>query len=81
MLRLATQAVALLCAPLLSLCTALAQTYPNRAITLIDPFPPGDIADIIIRSLEPRISGELGQSLVIEYRSRFSVNSSVPADS
>jgi tripartite-type tricarboxylate transporter receptor subunit TctC len=59
MLRLATYAVAFLWALLLSLGTALAQTYPNRPITLIHPF---------IRTLEPKLSAELGQALVIEYR-------------
>src|SRR6476660_479692 len=68
MLRLATYAVAFLWALLLSLGTALAQTYPNRPITLIHPFQPGDIVDIFIRTLEPKLSAELGQALVIEYR-------------
>src|SRR6185503_7755881 len=47
---------------------ALAQTYPSRSITLIVSFPPGASADIVARTLEPRVSAELGQSLVIENR-------------
>jgi len=53
---------------LLSLCPALAQTYPSRAVTLVVTFPPGASADIVARTLEPSVSGELGQSLVIENR-------------
>jgi tripartite-type tricarboxylate transporter receptor subunit TctC len=68
MLRLGTHAVAFLWALLFSLGTALGQTYPNRPITLIHSFQPGDIADIFIRTLEPKIAAELGQALVIEYR-------------
>ena len=68
MLRLATLAAAIACALLLSQAAALAQTYPSRSITLIVSFPPGASADIVARTLEPRVSAELGQSLVIENR-------------
>ena len=68
MLRLATQAAAIACALLLSHAAACAQTYPSRPITLIVSFPPGASSDIVARTLEPRVSAELGQSLVIENR-------------
>ena len=68
MLRLAAQAAAIACALLLLQPAALAQTYPSRSITLIVSFPPGASADIVARTLEPRVSAELGQSLVIENR-------------
>ena len=68
MFRLATQAAAIACALLLLQPAALAQTYPSRSITLIVSFPPGASADIVARTLEPRVSAELGQSLVIENR-------------
>jgi tripartite-type tricarboxylate transporter receptor subunit TctC len=68
MFRLATQAAAIACALLLSQPAALAQTYPSRSITLIVSFPPGASADIVARTLEPRVAAELGQSLVIENR-------------
>jgi tripartite-type tricarboxylate transporter receptor subunit TctC len=68
MFRLATQAAAISCALFLFQSAPLAQTYPNRPITLIVSFPPGASADIVARTLEPRVSAELGQSLVIENR-------------
>jgi len=68
MLRLATQAAVIACALLLLQAAAGAQTYPNRPITLIVTFPPGASSDIVARTLEPGVSAELGQSLVIENR-------------
>src|SRR4051794_709935 len=68
MLRLCMQAATAVCVLLVSVNGALAQPYPTRTITLIHPFQPGDIVDIFIRSLEPRISAELGRALVIDYR-------------
>jgi tripartite-type tricarboxylate transporter receptor subunit TctC len=65
---LATHIAAPLFALLLSLCPALAQTYPSRTLTLIVTFPAGASADIVARTLEPNVSAELGQSLVIENR-------------
>jgi tripartite-type tricarboxylate transporter receptor subunit TctC len=68
MLRRAMLAAAIACALLLWQAAALAQTYPSRSITLIVSFPPGASADIVARTLEPRVSAELGQNLVIENR-------------
>ncbi len=68
MLRLATQAAAIACALLVLPAGAGAQTYPTRPITLIVTFPPGASSDIVARTLEPGVSAELGQSLVVENR-------------
>jgi tripartite-type tricarboxylate transporter receptor subunit TctC len=61
-LRLATGAVAL---PALSR-AAMAETYPSRPITLIVPFPPGGLADLIARLITEGMRARLGQSLIIE---------------
>ncbi len=45
-----------------------AQTWPNRPITLIVPFPPGGLADIVARPVAEALGRELGQSVVIENR-------------
>jgi tripartite-type tricarboxylate transporter receptor subunit TctC len=45
---------------------AFAQSYPTRPITLIVPFPPGGIIDGTARVIEPILSKELGQPIVIE---------------
>ena len=47
---------------------ALAQnaSYPNKSITMIVPFPPGGLADIVARPVAEAMSRELGQPVVIE---------------
>lgn len=45
---------------------ALAQNYPNKAIQVIVPYPAGDLADVIARSLGQKMSEELGQPIVVE---------------
>ena len=47
--------------------TAWAQTdYPNKALKMIVPFPPGGLADIVARPVSEALSRELGQPVVIE---------------
>src|SRR5256885_11800388 len=46
--------------------TAQAQTYPNRPITMVVPFPPGGIADITGRPFGAVMSRILGQPVIIE---------------
>ena len=43
-----------------------AQTYPNKPITLIVPYPPGGATDAISRIIQDSMSQSLGQQLVIE---------------
>ena len=58
-----------LAACLLLCCTsyAVAQgTWPTRAITMVVPFPPGGLADLVARPVAEAMSRELGQPVVIE---------------
>jgi tripartite-type tricarboxylate transporter receptor subunit TctC len=48
--------------------SAAAQTYPNRQIHLITPFPPGGGTDAVVRSLGMRLAERLGQPVIIEAR-------------
>ena len=47
---------------------ALAQSaaWPTKAITMIVPFPPGGLADLVARPVAEAMSRELGQPVVIE---------------
>jgi len=47
---------------------ALAQTYPDRQVTIVVPFPPGGTADIIARLLAPALSKAMGVTFLIENR-------------
>jgi len=47
--------------------SAIAQSsWPTRAITMIVPFPPGGLADLVARPVAEAMSRELGQPVVIE---------------
>ena len=45
---------------------AWAQAYPSRPITMIVPFPPGGLADVIGRIAAEGMRASLGQSIIIE---------------
>ena len=48
---------------------ALAQeTWPSRPVKLLVPYPPGGATDVIGRVLAQRLSGPLGQQVVVENR-------------
>ena len=47
-------------------CSAFAQDYPNRSITLIVPFPPGGVADNVARPVAQALGKQLAQPVVIE---------------
>ncbi len=42
--------------------------YPDHAITMLVPFPPGGVADTVARPVADALSRELGQSVVVENR-------------
>lgn len=62
--------VAVACAVLASLLSlnssSLSQTYPDRAITVIVPYAPGDNTDVTARIVLEGMSQVIGQRFVIE---------------
>jgi tripartite-type tricarboxylate transporter receptor subunit TctC len=53
----------------LALCAGVqANSFPEKAITVIVPFPPGGSTDAIARVIGPKITARLGQPWVIENR-------------
>ncbi len=44
------------------------EVYPNRPITLVVGFPPGDGSDVVARHLAVALTDELGQRVIIENR-------------
>ncbi|MBV7485501.1 tripartite tricarboxylate transporter substrate binding protein [Bordetella sp. BOR01] len=69
---------AVLLATLAACCSAavpaLAQDFPQRAITLVAPFAPGGSVDITARLIADAWAKQLGQSVVIENRAGASGN-------
>jgi tripartite-type tricarboxylate transporter receptor subunit TctC len=60
-----------LAAPFLAACllagsAAWSQTYPNRPVSMIVPYPPGGATDTIARIIQDAMAKSLGQPIVIE---------------
>jgi tripartite-type tricarboxylate transporter receptor subunit TctC len=54
------------CIALLLATGAGAQTYPSKPIKLIIPFPAGGATDVLGRTLGQKLSGALGQPVIVE---------------
>jgi tripartite-type tricarboxylate transporter receptor subunit TctC len=46
--------------------SALGQTYPNKPLRFIVPFPPGGGVDIVARAVGEKLTPRLGQSIIID---------------
>jgi tripartite-type tricarboxylate transporter receptor subunit TctC len=69
MLRFAAAAPGALAAPaVLRRAAAQEATFPNRAITIVNPYPPGGQTDFSTRLVAMRMEPELGQSIVVDNR-------------
>ena len=60
-IRAAIGAVALVVAA-----SGYAQTYPNKAVRVVIPFPPGGTLDTVGRMLAQRLSAQMGQPVIID---------------
>src|SRR5437867_11942676 len=52
----------------LAAAAAQAQTWPSKPVRYVAPFPPAGATDILARIIAERISGPLGQPVVVENR-------------
>jgi len=48
--------------------TVFAQSYPNKPIKIVIPFPAGGGPDLVARLIAPKLTEALGQPIVFEYR-------------
>ena len=46
--------------------TAVAQTFPVKPVTLMVPYPPGGLSDVIARRVNPQLSKSLGQPVLVD---------------
>ena len=58
---------------------ASAQTYPDRPIRLIAPFPAGGLADVLARAVGDEMSKSLGQPVIVENRAGAGGNTGADA--
>jgi tripartite-type tricarboxylate transporter receptor subunit TctC len=59
--------------------TAQAQSYPDRPIKLIAPFPAGGLADVLARAVGDEMSKTLGQPVIVENRAGAGGNNGADA--
>src|ERR1700710_285991 len=60
--------VLIVTAAVFGLTSAQAQTYPNRAITLVIPFAPGGSTSVVGRGVADKMSELLGEKVVVDNR-------------
>jgi tripartite-type tricarboxylate transporter receptor subunit TctC len=68
MIRRGSAALIALCGMTSMTSAVLAQSYPNRPVRFIVPYPPGGATDIISRSIGAKVSAVLGQQFIIDNR-------------
>ena len=71
--------VAVAFAAILIASVAQAQTYPDRPIRLIAPFPAGGLADVLARAVGDEMSKSLGQPVIVENRAGAGGNTGADA--
>jgi tripartite-type tricarboxylate transporter receptor subunit TctC len=70
----ATGRISAFAAALLLACSAGAQTYPVKPVRVVVSFPPGSGADIVARTITPRLTEAFGQQFIVDNRAGASGN-------
>jgi tripartite-type tricarboxylate transporter receptor subunit TctC len=52
----------------LGIAPASAQSYPNRVVRIVVPFPAGGLNDVVARQLQPYLEKALGQPVIVDNR-------------
>ena len=60
--------------------SASAADFPDHAITMIVPFPPGGVADTVARPVAAAMGRELGQPVIIENKAGAGGGAGRPAE-
>ena len=71
--------ILLACLTLVVALPAQAQSYPDRPIRLIAPFPAGGLADVLARAIGDEISKSLAQPVIVENRAGAGGNTGADA--
>ena len=48
---------------------ATAESYPDRVVRIVNPYPPGGSVDVMARILAQKLTDNLGQQFIVENRS------------
>ena len=48
---------------------ATAESYPDRVVRIVNPYPPGGSVDVMARILAQKLTDSLGQQFIVENRS------------
>lgn len=61
-------AAALACLFAIAAPGAHGQTFPNRPLRIIEPFPAGGAGDVLLRTIGPKLTASVGQPVVVDNR-------------
>ena len=51
-----------------ALAQAQSSAYPEKAVTLVVPYPPGNVTDVVVRKLSHALSTRMGKQVIVENR-------------
>jgi tripartite-type tricarboxylate transporter receptor subunit TctC len=82
MMKVITAGITAVCFTVISQSSTQAQTtapFPNKALRIIVPYPPGGTSDILSRLIGAKITENWGQTVVVE--NRTGANGNIAIDS